>query len=129
MASFSLTQTLRKKAPLGLFRRFGVMKVAALGEAYELSVVIVGKKRMRTLNRTTRGKDYTTDILSFPLDKTAGEIVINLDACKKKAREFDRTFENYLDFLFIHGLVHLLGFDHGSKMESKERAVRQQFGV
>ncbi len=129
MASFSLSQTLRKKATPGLFRRFGVMKVAALGETYELSVVIVGKKRMRTLNRTHRAKDYTTDILSFPLDKTSGEIFMNLDACKKKAREFDRTFENYLEFLFIHGLVHLLGFDHGSKMESKEQAVRQQFGV
>lgn len=129
MASFSLAQTLRKKAPAGLFRRFGVMTVAVHGEDYELSVVIVGKKRMRTLNRTHRNKDYTTDILSFPIDKSAGEIFINLDACKKKAREFDRTFENYLEFLFIHGLVHLLGFDHGSKMENKERAVRQQFGV
>lgn len=84
---------------------------------------------MQTLNRVHRGKDYATDILSFELEKNAGEIFICKSAAAKKAGLFDRTLENYLAFLFIHGLCHLKGMHHGATMERQERKIRKQFGI
>lgn len=113
---------------------FDKIKNKVLGESYELSLTFIGKQRMRTLNRTHREKDYTTDILSFPLDdlkekSQMGEILINLDKANQKSKDFDRTPKNYLIFLFIHGLFHLKGHDHGDKMEKKEVEIRNFFGI
>lgn len=105
------------------------MKDAVLGKNYSLSVVIADTKLIQKLNNIHRGKNKPTDILSFPLDKKEGEMFLNLAKCKIKAKEFDRTFENYLAFVFIHGLVHLKGFDHGSKMESIEKKFRKKFEI
>lgn len=100
-----------------------------MGKAYDLSVAIVSKEKIRKLNKQYRGKDEPTDILSFPLDPSSGEIYINIDMTKKKAGEFGRTYENYLAFLFIHGLVHLKGYEHGGTMESIEAKYHRVFGV
>ncbi len=105
------------------------MKDVALGKKYELSIVFVGKKLGKKLNTEHRKKNYATDILSFPIDKNAGEIFLQYEALKKKAKEFGRTPENYLRFLVIHGLIHLKGFDHGSRMESEEARVRALFKI
>lgn len=126
--SFSISSTV-KSTPKISGVLFTSIKKEVLGDSYELSLVFVGTKRARTLNNTHRQKDYATDILSFPLDKTAGEIIINPDKAKKKAKEFGRKFENYLVFLFIHGLFHLKGFDHGSRMEAEEARVRSLFKI
>ena len=105
------------------------MKDAVLGKKYELSVVIVSRDKIKRLNFSHRGKNVPTDILSFPLSETSGEIFLNLDEAKKEAKKFDRKFENFLGFLFIHGLVHLEGFEHGSRMEALERKYRAKFGI
>lgn len=108
---------------------FESIKNKVLGKDYDLSLVFVGRALGRRLNREHRKKDYTTDILSFPLDKKNGEIFINPEKARSKSKEFDRTFSNYLVFIFIHGLFHLKGFDHGSRMESKEGSVRAFFNI
>jgi len=108
---------------------FASMKEAVLGENYELSLVFAPKNTLRELNRTHRGKDVATDILSFPLSNSAGEIFINLDEAKKEAKKFDRKFENFVGFLFIHGLVHLKGYAHGSRMEAQEKKFRRGFNI
>ncbi|MBU3668790.1 MAG: rRNA maturation RNase YbeY [Candidatus Taylorbacteria bacterium] len=126
--SFSISSTV-KSTPKISGVLFTSIKEKVLGKNYELSLVFVGAKRARTLNNTHRQKDYATDILSFTLDKDAGEIIINPDKAKKKAKEFGRTFDNYLVFLFIHGLFHLKGFDHGSRMEAEEARVRRLFKI
>ena len=105
------------------------MKDAVLGKNYELSLVFIGDKLSRRLNRERREKDKPTNILSFSLDKTAGEIFINLRLSRKQAQDFEREYENFIAFLFIHGLFHLKGFDHGSRMESKEKEIRKLFGI
>jgi probable rRNA maturation factor len=84
---------------------------------------------MRGLNKKYRGKDYATDILSFPLEKNVGEIFICKEAALPKSRDFGRAFDNYLSYLFIHGLCHLKGMTHGATMERQERKIRKQFGV
>jgi probable rRNA maturation factor len=108
---------------------FTSIKDKVLGKKYELSVLFAGRTLTKRLNKERRNKNYATDILSFPLSDTAGEIIINPEKAKRKSKEFSRTFENYLVFIFIHGLFHLKGFDHGSTMESEEARVRRLFKI
>lgn len=108
---------------------FDAMKNAVLGESYLLSVAIVSEDASQRLNRTYRGIDTPTDILSFPLGEGEGEIVFNLEEAREEAKKFGREFDNFLAFLFIHGLVHLKGLDHGKKMEREELRIRSLFKI
>ncbi|MSU55235.1 MAG: rRNA maturation RNase YbeY [Candidatus Taylorbacteria bacterium] len=108
---------------------FELIKETVLGKEYELSLVFVNRSTIKKLNKEHRKIDKATDILSFPLSKSAGEIFINLEESKKEAIKFDREIENFISFLFIHGLVHLEGFDHGSRMEARETKFRKEFGI
>ena len=105
------------------------MASEALGEKYDLSLTIVDVAEIKRLNFTYRNKNKPTDILSFPLEKNSGEIFICLSEAKKEAPKFDRDFDNFIGFLFIHGLMHLKGFDHSSTMESNERIFRKEFNI
>lgn len=124
--NFNLINTTKAKLPSLAFES---MKQAVLGKDYDLSVVIVNKDKMHELNLKHRNIDKPTDILSFPLSQETGEIYINLELAKLEAKKFDREYENFLGFLFIHGLVHLKGYDHGSTMESIEIQFRKKFGI
>ena len=127
-SSLSISSTLKSTPKIdGVL--FESIKDKSLGKDYDLSLVFVGQALGRRLNREHRGKDYTTDILSFPLDKKNGEMFINPDKARSKAKEFGKTFSNYLIFIFIHGVIHLKGFDHGSRMEAEEARVRAFFNI
>lgn len=126
--SFVISNLTKKRPPLsGLF--CAKIKNAVLGESYRLSLVIAGKQRSRTLNKKYRSVDKPTDILSFPLSSDEGEIFINPDCALIKSREFGRSYKNYLHFILIHGLIHLKGFKHGSKMEHEEKKFRKLFNI
>lgn len=86
-----------------------------LGKNYELSLVFIGRRRARRLNIEHRGKDYPANVLSFALEKNVGEIFLH-----------SRAKEN-LFYLFIHGLLHLKGLAHGSKMEREENSLGRFF--
>ncbi len=124
--NFNLVNTTKAKLPS---LAFASMKDAVLGKGYDLSVVIVNKEKIQELNKIHRDIDKPTDILSFPLSENSGEIYINIPLTKIEAKKFERKYENFLGFLFIHGLVHLKGFDHGSTMESIEIQFRKKFGI
>lgn len=102
---------------------------SVLGKKYELSVVFIGNKRSRDLNKKYKNKDKATNILSFPLSKTDGEIFINLNLSYSQAAKFKRSKTNFIAFLFIHGMFHLKGFEHGSTMDREEAVIRTQFGI
>jgi len=118
-----------KSAPKINGALFTDIKNKVLGKNFDLSLAFIGTKRMRKLNREHRKKDYATDILSFNVDKNVGEIVINPDKSRQKAPLFERTYDNYLKFIFIHGLFHLKGYEHSSRMESEEEKIRKAFKV
>ncbi len=118
-----------KKFPKPEETPFEAIKDSYLGKKYDLSLVFCGKKLMRRINRETRGKDYATDVLSFPYSEQEGEMFICLPVCKTRCKKFDRDYENFLGFIFIHGLVHLNGYDHGDTMEQEEVRVRKRFGI
>jgi len=91
-------------------------------EHLEVSVLFVNDAGMRRLNHLYRGIDRTTDVLSFPLitEKPSlhvrhlllGDIVISLPQTKRQAEEYGTTFNRELARLLIHGLLHLMGYDH-----------------
>lgn len=92
------------------------LKNEILGEKYNLSFSYAGNDEMRRLNKLYRKKDYSANVLSFPLSKNEGEILINKNYQKKK----------YADYLFIHSLLHLKGLKHGKKMDEKEVGIMQK---
>ena len=96
---------------------------AVFGSNYELSLVICGDKLSRQLNRALRGKDRPANVLSFPLDKTMGEIFINARRIKSEAKKLNQTARARYLHLFIHGLLHLKGLDHGSRMDKQEQQL------
>ena len=104
------------------------MAVYVLGKNYNLSVVFCGEKLSHKLNFNYRKKNKPTNILSFPLSKTEGEIFLNLIRIKKEALKVGIPFPTYLSYIFIHGLLHLKGHQHGSRMESEEKQILKFFG-
>jgi probable rRNA maturation factor len=85
-------------------------------EDAQLSILLVGDRGMRRLNRTWRGMDVPTDVLSFPAAESArpllGDVVLSLDTAARVARAERRPLEEELDRYLVHGILHLLGFDH-----------------
>ncbi len=124
--SFNITNKSKGKLPS---LPFDQMKKVILGDKYNLSLVFTIPKEILKLNKIYRNINKPTDILSFPLTKDTGEIFICPSEAKKEMLKFNRPYKNFLAFLFIHGLVHLLGYDHSDKMEKIEEKFRKKFLV
>ena len=84
----------------------------------DLSIALVGQGRIRELNKKYRGKNKVTDVLSFQYDKS-GEVIICLREVKKNVKKFSSTYKKELARILIHGILHILGYDH-EKMKKKE---------
>lgn len=125
---FSITNKTKTNPPISglVFRK---IKNEIMGKNYTLSVVFVGEKKIRELNKKYRNKDKSTDILSFQVTENVGEIFLNQKNAEKKAKIFGRKINNFLKFLFVHGLIHLKGMEHGSKMDKEEEKFRKKFNI
>lgn len=95
-----------------------------------LSLTLMGDREMRELNRHYRGKDASTDVLSFPLESDAenrerllGDVVISVDTARRQAADYDASLQRELYRLLIHGILHLLGHDH---VRAPERRVMER---
>lgn len=109
----------------------------ARGRAFDC--LVTGDAEMRRLNREFRGKDYATDVLSFPPGNgqatrpaPLGDIAISVARARAQAREFGHTTEQEIRVLMLHGLLHLLGMDHetdGGRMARAEKRWRQVLGL
>ena len=109
----------------------------------ELSVVVVSDRVMRGLNREWRGRDRTTDVLSFAQregpggapDGLLGDVVISLETAARQAAERGVRVGVEAERLLIHGLLHLLGYDHersrpaALRMQRRERALARVLGA
>jgi len=92
----------------------------------DLSIVLLGQGKMRKLNKKYRGKNRVTDVLAFPNKELGlGEIVICLREVKKNAKRFNSTLEEELARVLIHGILHLLGYDH-EKSEIKAQEMEEK---
>lgn len=122
--NFLITNKTRRPIPKA---PFVAIKNAILGDDYNLSLVLIGNSKSKKLNLIYRNKNKPTNVLSFPISKTEGEIFLDLTKIEKELRKFDTNFENHVKMLFIHGLLHLKGLDHGSTMESEEKKFFAKF--
>lgn len=87
-----------------------------------VSVCLTNDEEMTVLNTQYRQKPHPTNVLSFPqtTDDILGDIVLSYDVIKKEAAEQDKSFMDHVTHLFIHGLLHLNGYDHETPEESQE---------
>lgn len=124
LGDFSITNKTKGRLPSLPFLQ---IKNDILGKDYSLSLVFVGKKTSQKFNSLYRGKNKPTNILSFPLGKGEGEILICPEVVKKELKKFDRNFKELLGFLVIHGCLHLKGLEHSSTMEKREKIYDQKY--
>lgn len=97
----------------------------------KISLIIVNDKKIQKINKEFRGFDKPTDVISFEYmeDSSAvhggdeilvGDIFISLDTAKRQAKERDHSLQKELEVLFVHGLLHVFGFDHNDDKEEAE---------
>ena len=110
-------------------------------EGVGATVVFVSDRAMRELNRRWRGKAGTTDVLSFPAGQeefekgeglSLGDVVISVEQAARQAAEHGLEFENEVEQLILHGLLHLCGYDHeldGGEMNALELRLRRRLGI
>lgn len=126
----------RRRTLAALARR--ALAAESVRAASELSIVITDNETVRELNRRFRGEDTPTDVLSFELgpddgfvaaeDKGGllGEVVISYQTAARQAAEAGRDVEDELAHLLVHGLLHLLGYDHRSTREAGAMRAREE---
>jgi probable rRNA maturation factor len=116
-----------------------LLAAAGRGDA-SLSLTLIDDAAIRRLNREYRGKDRSTDVLSFPLDDDPavsegeallGDVVISVETARRQAADYDAPLQRELYRLLIHGLLHLLGHDHvrGDERRTMEREERRLAGA
>ncbi len=113
--------------------RFVNRACAAVALDGSVEVLLTSDGEMRRLNRTFRGKNKTTDVLSFPAaqeaEGIAGDLAISLDTAARQAEEQGHTLRDELRILLLHGLLHLAGEDHendAGEMAARESELRAQ---
>lgn len=133
-----ICRNLRTSAPGHISKKH--LKI--ISERGSIELMFVGNKKIQELNQQFRDKDAATDVLSFPLifdgedvnfppdfgQETfeLGEIVISLEKAKEQALDFGHSLDREIAFLFVHGVLHVLGFDHITKAQEKDMFSRQK---
>lgn len=116
----------------------------------DISVTFLKSDKIQKLNNEYRGKDKTTDVLSFPMYESVeeiieaeesmegelalGDVVINKEQAAVQAEEYGHTYKREMVYLFVHSLLHLLGYDHEDKdgkkiMRKKEEEIMEEIGI
>jgi len=112
-------------------------------ENVEFNIILVGNEKIHEINRTYRGIDRETDVISFALEdyedvvmehRLLGDIYISLEKARGQAEEYGHSFLREVCFLAVHGFYHLLGYDHMNKedetvMFKKQEEVLELFGI
>ena len=101
----------------------------------EFNVIFVDSETIHNINKTYRNVDRVTDVISFALEdnktieldhRLLGDIYICIDKAREQASEYNHSFKRELSFLTIHGLLHLLGYDHMEENEEKVMFQKQE---
>jgi probable rRNA maturation factor len=122
-----------RRAPAELNRRslerFARTLRGDVAKGAGFTCLITGDSELRRLNRDFLGKDYPTDVLSFPVGQALppaseqlGEIAISVSRARRQSAAFGHSLENEIRILMLHGLLHLLGMDHQTDRGQMKRA-------
>jgi probable rRNA maturation factor len=125
-----------------LFQNFTETAISRIEEAEKKSVAVafVSDRRMRALNTEFRGKNKTTDVLSFPFEADEfdlekdflGDIVISLEQARRQSAENNLDLETEIRQLILHGILHLCGYDHETddgEMNRRELELRKKLKI
>ncbi|MDY4860883.1 MAG: rRNA maturation RNase YbeY [Campylobacter sp.] len=111
-------------------------QIADFLAAGDVELVFVSDDEMREINREQRGIDKVTDVLSFPYEQVygglMGSVVISTDTASRVAGELGHSIECEIALLFLHGVLHILGYDHeidNGQMRQKEKEVIEHFSL
>lgn len=128
-----------QRVPRSISRRnvknFAVRLEAGVSEGRRFTCLITDDEELQRLNREFLGRDYPTDVLSFPSpgpDGFLGEIAISADRAREQAERYGHTAEDEIGVLMLHGVLHLLGMDHErdrGRMARAERRHREDLGL
>jgi probable rRNA maturation factor len=122
-----------------------ILKEEGIKKDYTLEVVLLGQRKMRSINKRYMGTNRVTDVLSFPFlevakttkrdlqfiepketEKSLGEILLCPSKIKRNAKKFKKGFKEELTLVFIHGILHLLGYDHKNKEMTKRMRRKEE---
>ncbi|MFH1576227.1 MAG: rRNA maturation RNase YbeY [Candidatus Margulisiibacteriota bacterium] len=97
------------------------------GRHGRINLVLVDDQRIRQLNHQFRHKDKPTDVLAFPMneDGVLGDIAISVPTTRRNAKRYGVSYQAELKRLVVHGVLHLLGFEHGRKMRHAEEIYQK----
>lgn len=104
-------------------------------ENVEFNIIFIDNPRIHEMNLTYRGIDRPTDVISFALEdnktidlgvRLLGDIYISIDKAKEQATSYGHSLRREISFLAVHGLLHLLGYDHMTKEEEKVMFQKQE---
>ncbi len=119
-----------------LFQKIGAEAAALEGyDQGEISVAFLTNKEIQEINKRYKNIDRPTDVLSFPLgDEILGDILISVEKAEEQASDYGHSFKREICYLFTHGVLHLLGYNHktsGDKrqMRQKEKRVLSKFNI
>jgi probable rRNA maturation factor len=132
----------RRRMNLKAWREFGARALQAIDSAEpDATVVFVSDEAIKELNRRFRGQNYVTDVLSFPHEAEVferdsksqlGEVVISVQRAAAQAKQNGLSFQNEVEQLVLHGLLHLCGYDHekdDGEMNRIELKLRTKLGI
>lgn len=119
--------------PVDLVEKAGLAVLELSGVDADLTLVLTGNEPIRILNRDFRGVDSSTDVLSFPADEVdpdtgrryLGDVIISVEQAEKQATTSGHPLTQEIQLLVIHGILHLLGHDHGDAPEKKRMWAAQ----
>jgi probable rRNA maturation factor len=129
IAKISCRGNRRRVDPRAVKRRAEQTMVAAGCDSSELSVLLCDDRVIQDLNREYRGRDAPTDVLSFPMNdgvfsnpnpQLLGDVVISVETAARRAKKIGIETIDEVTTLMIHGVLHLLGYDHNTPLESKK---------
>lgn len=92
-----------------------------------VNLILTNDRAIRKLNRIYRHRDKATDVLAFPMGEEGiiGDIAISKDTAKRNSRKFGISLKEELKRLTVHGVLHLLGYEHGRKMSNAEKIYQE----
>ncbi len=108
-----------------------VLDKEGLDESVELSILLIGADHIRRLNARFAGNDYATDVLSFPMmddeeasESMLGDVVLCPEIARANAEKLNHSLDRELNVLLVHGILHLLGYDHQGKSDGSDMERR-----
>lgn len=116
-----------------------LLRMEGVAEVYEVSITLVDDDYIHELNYNYLGRDYATDVLAFNLngdhedreeialeEEILGDVIISVERAQEQSELYGHSFEREVAFLAVHGILHLLGYDHETKDKEEEMKEKQE---